>query len=519
MYLTQGLHRSVQQRPDDVSTIAITAGGTRVRTYAETAERVSRLAGALRALGVGPGDRVAVLALNGDRYHEYLLAVPWADAVLNPINVRWSPAEIAYGLEHSGTRVLFVDDTFAAMLPALRDLRPDLDAVVHTGDGPTPEGALSVEVLIAEATPIEDARRGGDALAGLFYTGGTTGHPKGVMLTHTNLMTSALGLMASGYGFAPGATYLHAAPMFHLADLAAWNSVTAAGGRHVTVPMFDPVAVMTAVAEHAVTDLLLVPTMIQAVVDHPAVAEHDLTSLRALVYGASPISQAVLERGMKTFPNAAFTQAYGMTELSPVATLLGPEEHRRGDLTRSAGRAAPHTEVRVVDEDDREVPRGTVGEIVSRGGHVMAGYWDAPEESAAALRGGWMHTGDGGYMDDAGYVYVVDRIKDMIITGGENVYSAEVENALASHPGVAACAVIGLPDEQWGERVHAVVVPAAGHAPDTDALRAHVKELIAGYKAPRSVELVDTLPVSGAGKVLKRELRRRHWDDAERQVH
>ncbi|GAB2636990.1 acyl-CoA synthetase [Nocardia goodfellowii] len=514
MYLTQGLHRAVQQNPDGIMTIC----GDRTRTFAEVAERVARLAGALRGLGVADGDRVAMLSLNSDRYSEYLLAVPWANAVLNPVNIRWSPAEIVYSFADSGTTVLFVDDAFAAMLPVIRQGYDGLVAVIHCGDGPTPEGALSFEDLVARSEPIPDARRGGSELAGVFYTGGTTGFPKGVMLSHDNLFSSALGSVATGYLFAPGATYLHAAPMFHLADLSGWAVVVFLGGTHVIIPMFEPVATMRAIAQHKVTDALLVPVMLQMLVDHPEIHDHDLSSLERALYGASPISQAVLARVMKAFPNARMTQAYGMTELSPVATLLGPEDHT-GDRMRSAGRAAPHAEVRIADLDDNEVPRGTVGEIQVRGDHVMLGYWNKPEETAAALRGGWMHTGDGGYMDEQGYVFVVDRIKDMIVTGGENVYSVEVENAVAAHPNVAACAVIGVPDEEWGERVHAVIVCLPGTTVTTEDIREHVKSLIAGYKAPRSIELTDALPVSGAGKILKRELRRKYWDDTGRQVH
>lgn len=284
------------------------------------------------------------------------------------------------------------------------------------------------------------------------------------------------------------------------------------------IPAFDPVATMRAIETHRVTDALLVPVMIQMLVDHPEVAEHDLSSVQRIMYGAAPIAQAVLERAMKAFPNAGLTQAYGMTELAPVATLLGPADHA-GGLLRSAGRGAPHAEVRIVDADDNEVPRGTVGEIAVQGDHVMLGYWNRPEETAAAIRDGWMHTGDGGYMDEQGYVYVVDRIKDMIVSGGENVYSAEVENAVAAHPSVAACAVIGVPDREWGERVHAVIVCLPGTSVTVEEIRDHAKTLIAGYKAPRTIEVVDSLPVSGAGKIRKRELREPYWADADRQVH
>jgi acyl-CoA synthetase (AMP-forming)/AMP-acid ligase II len=290
------------------------------------------------------------------------------------------------------------------------------------------------------------------------------------------------------------------------------------GSTHVIVPMFSPAEVMKAIAEHGITDALLVPTMIQMLVDDPAVGDYDLSSLLHLIYGASPISEAVLERARKVFPAVGFTQGYGMTELSPVATLLTPADHDDPALRRSAGRAAPHAEVRIVDPDGREVPRGEVGEVVVRGDNVMLGYWNRPDDTAAAVRDGWMHTGDGGRMDDNGYVFIVDRIKDMIITGGENVYSAEVENALAKHPAVAAVAVIGVPDPDWGERVHAVVVLLPGHNATEEQLRAHCKTLVAGYKAPRSVDFVDAMPMSGAGKILKRELRKQYWDESGDQV-
>lgn len=505
MQLTQCVHHAVQQTPD----LAATIFGDRVRTWAESIDRVARLAAALAELGVRPGDRVGLLAPNSDIYHEFLLAVPWADAVLMPINTRWSASEIAFSLRDSDTHVLYVDEAFAPMVPQLRELAPCLRTVI--------EGEKAVDRLVAGHDPVPDARRGGDSLAGIFYTGGTTAEPKGVMLSHNNMMLSALGVVAATNAV-PGGRYLHAAPMFHLAAIGGWMFHNVLGGTHVPLSPFTPVGMADAIERHRVTDTLVVPTMLQLLVDSPATAGHDLSSLRRLAYGASPISDALLDRAAKRLPGTEFTQAYGMTELAPVATLLGPEAHQVPRLRRSAGRAAPHVDVLIVDEHDVEVPRGDVGEIVARGDNVMLGYWNRPEETAHTLRGGWMHTGDAGYMDEDGYVFVVDRLKDMIVSGGENVYSAEVENALSKHPAVAACAVIGVPDGEWGERVHAVVVPVNGIQSTADELRDHVKQHIAGYKAPRTVEFVEELPLSGAGKVLKRALRSRHWDGRDRSV-
>jgi acyl-CoA synthetase (AMP-forming)/AMP-acid ligase II len=515
MYLTQGLHRALQQTPERPSTIY--AG--RVRTYRETADRVARLAGALRALGMAEGDRCAMASLNSDRYHEYLLATWWLGGAANPINIRWSPAEIAYSLNDSETRFLLVDDAFMGVVPELRDRCPGLTTVIYCGEHPVaPEGMLSYEDLIEGARAVEDVRLGGSALAGIFYTGGTTGFPKGVMLSHAGMLASSMGTETRSRLTVPGGRLLHTAPMFHLAALAAWTTQHVTGGTHVIVPAFEPVTVMKAVQEHRVNILLLVPLMLQALVDHPKVESHDLSSITGVSYGGAPISEALLTRSMKALPSAEFVQVYGMTELAPVAAVLTHEEHWPEDRLRSAGRAAPHCEIRIVDAGDQEVPRGAIGEIVVRGENMMLGYWNKPGETDAALRGGWMHTGDGGYMDDDGYVYIVDRLKDMIITGGENVYSAEVENAIEQHPAVAACGVIGVPDARWGERVHAVIKLRDGMSVTGEEIRDHVRGLIAAYKAPRSWEFVETLPISGAGKVLKRALREKYWQDGRRQV-
>ncbi len=444
--------------------------------------------------------------------------MPWAGGVTVPVNTRWSVEEIAFSLADSGTSVLVVEDTFRALVAGILERAPDVRAVVHLGDTAVADGELAYDALIAAHDPVPDAGRGGDDLAAVYYTGGTTGRPKGVMISHANLVSSALGTSATEHFLLPGGRLLHTAPMFHLADGAAWVARNLVGGTHVIVPGFVPAVVAAAIEQHQVTDALLVPTMVQMLVDSPDTERYDLSSLRRVVYGASPISEAVLDRAAKRLPTAEFTQLYGMTELSPVCTILTPDDHGRDGLRRSAGRAAPHGEVRIVDPTDRVLPPHSVGEIVARGPHVMLGYWNRPDETAAALRGGWMHTGDGGFLDENGYLFVVDRIKDMIVSGGENVYSAEVENALARHAAVGSCAVIGVPDDEWGERVHAVVVLMPGAAATAAELRTHCRELIAGYKCPRSVEFVDALPISAAGKVLKRELRARHWDAAARGV-
>jgi len=459
-----------------------------------------------------------VLALNSDRYLETMFAVPWAGAVVTPLNTRWSGPEIVYALEDSQSSVIMVDATFVPTMASIADKIGDLSAVIYMDDGDEPVGMRSYEALIAETPPAPDRGRHGDDLAGIFYTGGTTGEPKGVAISHANFITSALGAQATYPTMRPGGRLLHAAPMFHLADLGAWIMQSMVGGTDVILPAFDPVAVLKTIEEHGVTSALLVPTMIQMLADHPDAPNHDLSSLRSVIYGASPISTAVLDRAMKCFSSAEFTQAYGMTELSPMATLLTPTDHADPSLLRSAGRAAAHCEITIVDEDDVAVPLGTVGQVIVRGGHVMQGYWGKPEATAEALKGGWMHTGDAGYLNELGYLFIVDRVKDMIISGGENVYSVEVENALAKHAAVATCAVIGVPDDRWGERVHAVIVLKPGASATDKELQEHARELISSYKIPRSIEFRDALPISAQGKILKRELRAAYWGEGDRGV-
>ena len=517
MNITHGLRRTLQINPTGLATVF----GDRRRSWREIGERVPRLAAGIRSLGANPGDRVAILSLNSDRYLELYLAAAWAGAVIVPLNIRWSPLENEDAMRDCRAQVLFVDKTFAATGASLAKALPGLK-LIFADDGDAPAGIVSYEALLLRNEPIPDAMRVSADLAGIFYTGGTTGRSKGVMLSHGNLMANAMNALGEGL-FPNSSVYLHAAPMFHLANGAAMYSLLLNGGSNVIIQGFTPEGVMAAFQNERVTDVLLVPTMIQMLVDHPALGSYDLSSVKNIIYGASPISEAVLGRAIAALPKVQFTQAYGMTELSPIATILHWNEHigdsRAKGRHRGAGRATLGCEVRIVDTDDKPLPIGAVGEIAVRGDNVMMGYWERPEETSKAVIDGWMHTGDGGYMDEDGFVYVVDRVKDMIISGGENVYSVEVENAIAQHPAVAQCAVIGIPSEQWGEQVHAVVVTRSNTRVSANELIEFSKTLIAGYKCPRSVDISENpLPLSGAGKVLKRELRKPFWDSRERHV-
>jgi long-chain acyl-CoA synthetase len=512
MYLIQGLNRAATVNAGGLAT---SCAGRR-RTWAELAARIARLAGGLAQLGIGKGDRVALLALNSDKYLEALYAVPCLGAIVVPLNTRLAPPEIAFILEDSGAKALIVDDAFAAMPGQLPSLFAT-ENILHIGESEAPAGMTGWEAMLSNPIDLNDRAGGGD-VAGIFYTGGTTGRPKGVMLTHTNLVSNAM-QMLHAMDYRHDTTYIHAAPMFHLADGASTFAVTMVGGTHTFLPRFDPVALLSAIASERVTNTLIVPTMIAAVANHPDVLRYDLSSLRIVAYGASPMPEAVIRKAAEVMPAVRFLQAYGMTELSPVVTVMDRHIAPSGRQTASCGRPFMLVDVKVCDENDNEVPRGQVGEVLVRAPNMMKGYWKQPEVTANALRGGWYHTGDGGIMDDDGYLYIVDRLKDMIVTGGENVYSAEVESAISLMPGVAEVAVIGIPDERWGETIHAAVVPRPGAELTPEAVIAHARTLIAPFKCPRSVEIRDTpLPLSGAGKVLKTVLREPFWAGREKRV-
>jgi len=518
MYLTQALKRTAQQAGGDVAT---TCAG-RVRNWRECRDRIARMAAALRALGLEDGGRAAVLALNSDRYFEFFYAVPWAGGVFVPINIRLAPPEIAFWLNDSGAEILFIDDRFLPVLDALKGQLETVRELIYIGDGPTPDGMHGYEQLIAENQPADDAQRGYDDLAGLFYPGGTTGRSKGVMLSHRNLICNSFNVI-SGFGYKPGLRWLHAAPMFHIADGLAVFGITMVVGSHYFIPGFTPEDSLRAIREHRITDTLLVPTMVNALVNHPYIAEYDLSSIRSIVYGASPMPESVIRRAMDIIPDCGFIHAYGQTECAPLSTFNGPEYHvlegPNAGMFQSAGRAALGVEVEIKDDAGKELPRGEIGEICVRGPNVMLGYWRQPELTKLALRDGWMRSGDAGRMDENGFVFIVDRLKDMIISGGENIYSAEVENALHQHDAVAEAAVIGVPDDQWGERVHAIVRLQEGAAVEAAALIAHCRTLIAAFKCPRGIDFrEEPMPLSGAGKILKTVLREPYWEGREKRV-
>jgi long-chain acyl-CoA synthetase len=517
MYLTQGLHRSVQNHPERTATIF----GGRQQSFRQLANRVARLAGALAGLGVGSGDRVAMLALNSDRYVEYFHAVWWAGAVANPVNTRWSVHEIAYSLVDCDSQVLIVDDQYLPLVDAIREQAPCVRAVIYAGDKAAPAGTLCYEELIACNEPAEDAMRSGADLAAILYTGGTTGFPKGVMLSHANFWISSVARMAE-MGGQPGSVSLIATPLFHVGGAGRLVGQAIGGNTLVIVPSFTAEAVLDEVERHGVTDLMLVPTMLQMLLDHPQFERRKLATVKRISYGASPIALPLLERTLDLFPTVEFASAYGMTETAASVCGNPPANHgpdaRKSGLVRSVGRAGFACEIKIVDSENRELARAAVGEIIIRGGCVMLGYWNKPEETSAALRDGWLHTGDGGYIDEDGHLYIVDRIKDMIVTGGENVYSAEVENDLARHPAVSVCAVIGIPSEKWGESVHAVVVLKPGMQASEAELRAHCRTRLAGYKCPKTLEFRTAMPLSAAGKVVKAQLREPYWRGRNRNV-
>jgi long-chain acyl-CoA synthetase len=496
---------------------ATNAGTGAVTTYAQHLDRVTRAIGGLQGLGVGRGDRFAVMMLNSPAYLELYHAAFLGGGVVNPLNLRFAPKELAYVLRDSGTKVCFVDAIFAKLIDAVK-ADAGLEHVVLVGGGDAPH-TVTYDDLLASGTPvIPDEGEETDPVV-LMYTGGTTGLPKGVLLDQRSEMLNAYHVMMS-LKLASDTVNLVQTPMFHAATMFSVLGGPAMGAHTVVVPMFEPTAVMKAVETYQPSITVMVPTMIGMTMAHPEFRPEGLGSFSDLVYGASPMPRPLLEKMLALYPHMNIWQGYGMTESSSVLTLLGPDEHRAGNqYLRSAGMPAPGVVLSIQDDAGALLPPGETGEVCARAGNFMIEYWNKPDATAEVFRDGWYHTGDAGYLDESGYLYLVDRVKDMIVTGGENVYSAEVENAIATHPAVLQVAVIGIPSEQWGETVHAIVVLRDGASATSDELIAHAREAIAGYKIPKSLDFrTEPLPLSGAMKVLKKDLRAPYWEGHDRKV-
>lgn len=458
-------------------------------TWSEFYNRVHLVAGFLRGLGIEKGDRVAVWMLNSHQYLELYFATAIAGIVIVPINTRWNAADVDFTLADSGAKALVVDECFAGKAAELKNpprILRDLGASDASGSFEEPDE---------------------NDLLGLFYTSGTTGGPKGVMLTHRNLWSNALHTMLTT-GITQGA-WLHAAPMFHAADLWSVYMHAALGSANYYLPTFDPEAFLRSVEQNRITDTVIVPTMISMVVNHPGFGKYDVSSVRRILYGASPMPGPLIKLAMSRFPKVEFIQAYGMTETSPMLTLLAHNDHSEERLA-AAGKPVLGVEVRVVDFDDCDVPLGESGEVIARGANVMKGYWNRPEITKDALRGGWMHTGDIGRLDSEGFLYILDRKKDMIKPGSENVYSPEVESMILGHPAVLEAAVIGVPHEKWGESIRAVVVCRSGCTLQEMELIAWCRERMTHFKCPTSVVVAEALPKGGTGKIQKNVLREKY---------
>lgn len=496
--------------------------GAYTASFSTHADRVFRLVHALRHhLGIGRGDRFAVLARNSHIYLELYHASFLGGGVINPMNLRLSPSELEYIIGDSGAETIFVDEHFAPLLEKAMSLNGSsaLRHTVRIGEGDFPHDVNYEDMLAAAEPDVPEEPEEEDPVV-LMYTGGTTGLPKGVVLTQRAEILNLYHGRLSRPELGEDTVNLIQTPMFHIASMGALISTYGVGGTTVLVPGFEPELVMGEIARNNVTATLMVPTMIGMMMSHPGFAPERLASLRQLTYGASPMPSALLDKLQTFLPHISLYQGYGMTESSASLTNLSPDDHRRGGtLLKSVGRPVTGVELSIRDEEGNEVATGEIGEVCAKGGNFMTEYWNKPEATREVFRGQWYHTGDAGYFDEDGYLFLVDRVKDMIISGGENIYSTEVENAIASHPSVKQVAAIGIPDEKWGEAVHAIIVVDEDADVDADAIIAHARESIAGYKVPKSVDLrTEPLPLSGAMKVLKRDLRKPFWEAQDKAI-
>jgi long-chain acyl-CoA synthetase len=477
---------------------ALASAGRR-STFCELHNRVGGIAAFLRKHGFGVGDRLALLLPNEAEYIELIYACAWLGVIAVPLNTRLSATEIDHILTDANPRGLIRHPSTAVPSVLLEW-----------------QFVLDEKPLDAQCDSYPEAIYDPEAILALLYTSGTTGRPKGVVLTHANILEN-LDHVNYWMAYKEGGVYLHAAPIFHIADFPFMFGSPAFGICQVTIPKFSPQSFCTAVERERVSHTVLVPTMINLLTQFPDLKKYNLTSLEHLGYGGSPIASDLIHRTREVLPNLKLIQVYGLSETG-FLTGLQDHEHTEERL-KSCGRPCPGIELRVVDKSGMEVEAGHPGELVARGANVMRGYWNNPEETKLAFQDGLFRTGDVGYQDADGYIYILDRLKDMIVTGGENVYSGEVEAVIYEHPAVREAAVFGIPDPQWGELVVACVVLKPEYQLSADDLIAHCRRSLANYKIPRRVEFSEVeLPKGGSGKILKRVLRDRFWTQQERSV-
>ena len=504
--------------PDKVAVI----DGGRSFTYAQVGERVSALARFFQASAFRPGDRISILEVNSGAFLETYYAAAGIGAILNPLNYRLAPKEIAFILRDSGSTWLVAGSRFAPLVEDLLKEDTPLEGIVWIGDAPSFSHEISAhvyeDVVRAHEGRFKPMEIREDDVAHLYYTSGTTGRPKGVMLTHKNVCLHALGTIAE-LKLTDNDIWGHIAPMFHLADAWATFALTWVGGCHVMVAQFEAEAVMATIEKERITLSNMIPTMLNLMIKHPKVGAFDFSSLRVILSGGAPIAPEVVRSIMEAF-GCDYIQTYGMTETSPYLTFSIIKQHLKNlpaenqfKYKSKTGRPFMGVDLKVVDESGKPVAADEqqVGEILVRGDTVTPGYWNLPKETQQAFSDGWLRTGDLAVLDSEGYVNIVDRKKDMIVTGGENVYSTEVENVLYMHPKVLEAAVFGVPDDKWGEAVSAAVVLKENESATETEIIQFCKQHQASYKAPKSIVFLKELPKTGSGKIYKKALRDPHW--------
>lgn len=518
MLATELIQKNVRLRPNQ---LALDFEGIEF-TYKEFDESINRMANALLKLGIKKGDRVAILSKNNHLYMQLYFANGKIGGVTTPLNYRLTAPELEYIINNCEAETLIVEKEF---LPVIKEIEQNITHVKQfIGIGLDGKEWPELEDLVNAASAAEPGDHGvtEDDLIWQMYTSGTTGRPKGAMITHRNLIADVAGCLVE-QEFKAGDRCLINAPVYHAAAVMCSINAWAIGGTVMMKRDFDPTQMLKSISTEKITHSLMIPVMIQFLLLNPEIKNADFSTLKYIIYGASSIPVDVLKKAMNTF-KCGFIQAYGQTESVAVLTNLKPEEHilegKPHEVARlgSCGREIFGVEIKIVDEHGKEVERGEIGEVIARGDCVMKGYWKMPEETANTLKDGWLHTGDLAYMDEDGFIFISDRLKDMIISGGENIYPREIEEVIFTHPGVADATVIGVPDDTWGEAVMAMIVPKPDNKPTDKDIMEHCSKSLAGYKLPKYVEFIDSIPRNLSGKVLKKDLREPYWKGKDRKI-